>query len=67
MKKSKQPRPPKLTDPERYKRFLDTADKVEASDNKDDLDRALLRIASPRRHLDRDQEDFQSRENDEPR
>jgi len=39
---------PKLTDAERYKRFLDIAKKTEASDRKDDLDKAIKNIT--RRH-----------------
>ena len=41
MKKPKEPRSPKLTDAERYKRFLDMAKKVEASDKKEDFDKAF--------------------------
>ena len=41
MKNPKQPRPPKLTDAERHKRFVETAKKVEASENIDDFDKAF--------------------------
>jgi len=37
---------PKLTDEERYKRFLDTAREVEASDDPKDFDRAFERVTS---------------------
>lgn len=49
---AKQPakRRPKLTDAERHKRFVETAGKVEASDNLEDFDRAFARVVkSPRR------------------
>jgi hypothetical protein len=39
---------PKLTDAERYKRFLDIAKKVEASEEARDLDAAIIRVASKR-------------------
>lgn len=48
MKKPKEPRSPKLTGAERYKRFLDMAKKVEASDKKEDFDRALAAVATPK-------------------
>lgn len=35
---------PKLTDAERHKRFVDTAKKVEASDNIADFDRAFSKL-----------------------
>lgn len=35
---------PKLTDAERRQRFIETAKKVDASENLDDLDKALLQI-----------------------
>lgn len=41
MKKTKQLRPPKLTDAERHKRFIETAKKVEASDKIEDFDKAF--------------------------
>jgi hypothetical protein len=44
MKKPKQPRPPKLTDAERHKRFVETAKKVDASENIADFERAFDRI-----------------------
>jgi hypothetical protein len=37
---------PKLTDAERYKRFLDAAKAVEASDDPKDFDRAFHQIVS---------------------
>ncbi len=48
MKKPKQPRPPKLTDAERHKRFVETAKKVEASENLADFDRAFAKVAKHR-------------------
>jgi hypothetical protein len=44
MKETK-PKKPKLTDAERYKRFLDVAKKVAASDSGADLEKAITRIA----------------------
>jgi hypothetical protein len=41
----KDPKKPKLTDAERYRRFVEAAKKVEASDNIDDFDRAFDKIA----------------------
>jgi len=37
---------PKLTDAERHKRFVETARKVEASDDPEDFDKTLKTIAS---------------------
>jgi hypothetical protein len=37
---------PKLTDSERYKRFLDVAERVGASDKQEDLDMIIKRVAS---------------------
>lgn len=48
MKKPKQSRPPKLTDADRYDRFLEIAAKVEASDKQEDLDTALKQIMDGR-------------------
>lgn len=45
---SKKPAPkqdPKPDDPEEYKRFIETAEEVEASDDPEDLERALAKIA----------------------
>ena len=42
------PRKPKLTDAERHRRFVETAKKVEASENIDDFDRAFDRIVKPK-------------------
>lgn len=39
----------KLTDAERHKRFLDMAREVEASDDPKDFEKALKKVASPRR------------------
>lgn len=39
---------PKLTDAERHKRFVETAEKIEASDKAVDFDRAFEKVASPR-------------------
>ena len=44
MKKPKQPRPPKLTDAERHKRFVETAKKVDASDKIEDFDKAFDKL-----------------------
>jgi hypothetical protein len=50
MKKQKQPRPPKLTDAERQRRFVETAKKVGASAELVDFDAAFesldIRISS---------------------
>jgi hypothetical protein len=37
---------PKLTDAERYKRFVEAAKKVEASDNIEDFNRAFDRLVT---------------------
>ncbi len=39
-------RAPKLTDPERYKRFIDAAKEVGASDDPAEFDRAFDAVAS---------------------
>jgi len=44
MKKPKQPRPPKLTDAERQRRFVDVAKKVEASENIEDFDKTFAKL-----------------------
>ena len=44
MKVSK-PKKPKLTEAERHKRFVETAKKVEASENLEEFDRAFDRLA----------------------
>jgi hypothetical protein len=44
MSKDKERRPPKLTDAERHKRFVETAKKVDASDKLDDFDQAFKKI-----------------------
>jgi hypothetical protein len=44
MKKPKQLRPPKLTDSERHKRFVDTARIVEASEKSEDFDKAFREL-----------------------
>jgi hypothetical protein len=41
----KYPSKPKLTNSDRRKRFIEMAKKVEASENLEDLDRALVTIA----------------------
>jgi hypothetical protein len=42
----RKPKPkPEWDDPEESKRFLETADEVEASDNPEDFDRALKKVA----------------------
>ena len=38
---------PKLTDQERYERFLDVAQKVEASDDPKDFDEAFRKVVRP--------------------
>jgi hypothetical protein len=38
---------PKLTDAERHKRFVETAEKVEASDKDADFDQAFTKVVSP--------------------
>jgi hypothetical protein len=59
MKEPKQPRPPKLTDAERHRRFAETAKKVGASEKSEDFDRAFegLDIKRPNRQLGIDSED----------
>jgi len=42
-------RKPKLTDAERHKRFVEMARQVEASDDPADFDKALRKIARPKR------------------
>jgi hypothetical protein len=44
---TKIPAKPKLTDAERYKRFLDAAKAVGASDDAKDFDRAFRRVVHP--------------------
>ncbi len=39
---------PKLTDAERHARFVETARKVEASDDPEDFDKALMKVANPK-------------------
>jgi hypothetical protein len=39
---------PKLTDAERHKRFLEEARRAEASDDPEDFDRALVKVATPK-------------------
>ena len=41
----------KLTDAERYKRFLDIAKKVEASDKVEDLDKAILSLTGEKSRI----------------
>lgn len=43
--KEPQKQKPKLTDAERYQRFLETAERVGASDDAANLDNAILKIA----------------------
>jgi hypothetical protein len=47
MKNHNPPKKPKLTDAERHERFVDTANKVEASDDAACFDEAFDKIASP--------------------
>jgi hypothetical protein len=42
-------RKPKLTDAERHARFLETARKVEASDDPKDFDEAFKAVTSPKK------------------
>jgi hypothetical protein len=42
------PPKPKLTDAERYKRFLDAAKEVGASDDPKDFDRAFATVVRPK-------------------
>jgi hypothetical protein len=42
---------PKLTDAERYKRFLDAAKEVGASDDPKDFERAFDKIVRPKRPI----------------
>jgi hypothetical protein len=44
MSKDKERRPPKITDAERHKRFVETAKKVEASEAIDDFDKAFSKL-----------------------
>ncbi len=51
------PKPPKLTDAERHKRFVEMAREVEASDDPKDFDKAFEAVAidtpkAPRRSSD---------------
>jgi hypothetical protein len=46
--KTKNPTPP--GDPEEYKRFLETARQVGASDDPKDFDRAFNQVAKPKLH-----------------
>jgi hypothetical protein len=48
MRHTKEPKP-KLTDAERYKRFLDAAKEVEASDSYEDFDRAFNKVTAKRK------------------
>ena len=48
--KKPSPSRPKLTDAERYKRFLDMAEKAQASDSKQDFDAAILKVAPEPTH-----------------
>jgi len=45
--KTKRDSKPKLTDAERHKRFVETAEKVEASTHEADFDDAFTRVARP--------------------
>jgi hypothetical protein len=46
---AKSTRKTKLTDAERFKRFVDMARKVEASDNPKDFDKAFKKAVPPKR------------------
>lgn len=41
---------PRPDDPEEYKRFLETAKKVGASDDPKDFDRAFKKVVTPKPH-----------------
>jgi hypothetical protein len=45
---AKPERKPKLTDAERFKRFVDTAREVGASDDPKDFDKAFDKVVSPK-------------------
>ena len=42
-------KPPKLTDAERYRRFLDAAKELEASESFEDFDRAFNKVVTVKR------------------
>jgi hypothetical protein len=44
----KPPKKPKLTDAERYKRFLDMAEEVGASEDTKDFDQAFTKVVPPK-------------------
>jgi hypothetical protein len=46
---AKSTRKTKLTDAERFKRFVDMARKVEASNDPKDFDKAFRKVAAPKR------------------
>jgi hypothetical protein len=46
--KAQEKKKPKLTDAERHKRFVETAKKVEASENVKDFDKAFESVAHPK-------------------
>jgi hypothetical protein len=46
MKAKRDHKPPKLTDAERHKRFLEMAREVEASDKPKDFEKAFKRVVS---------------------
>jgi hypothetical protein len=48
MTKLNKPAKPRLTDTERYKRFLDAAKEVGASDDPKDFERAFMSVAAPK-------------------
>jgi hypothetical protein len=47
MTKAKISKPPKLTDAERHKRFVDMAKEVAASEKPEDFDKAFKKIVKP--------------------
>jgi hypothetical protein len=47
--KKPQQKNPKLTDAERHKRFVETAQKVEASEKTEDFDNAFKKLSSSRK------------------
>lgn len=49
MAEASRPAKPKLTDAERYKRFLDAAKEVGASDAPEDFDRAFAKVVKTKR------------------
>jgi hypothetical protein len=49
MAKKPEPKPPKLTDEERHRRFVDMAHEVEASEDPKDFEKAFRAVTPPPR------------------